>query len=63
MDFVKTTYDNLLKSGVAPEMARMVLPEYVHRVYWSGTLTAFARVCNLRCKDDIRKKHNRSQMI
>ena len=20
--------------------------------YWSGTLYAFARVCNLRCKDD-----------
>jgi thymidylate synthase (FAD) len=20
--------------------------------YWSGTLMAFARVCNLRCKDD-----------
>jgi thymidylate synthase (FAD) len=24
--------------------------------YWSGTLYAFARVCNLRCKDDAQKE-------
>ena len=57
MDFVKTTYDNLLKSGVAPEMARMVLPQNMYTEwYWSGTLMAFARVCNLRCKDDTQKE-------
>ena len=53
MQFVKQTYQNLLKANVAPEMARMVLPQNMYTEwYWSGTLMAFARVCNLRCKDD-----------
>jgi len=53
IDFVKTTYENLLASGVAPEMARMVLPQNLYTEwYWSGTLMAFARVCNLRCASD-----------
>ena len=53
IEFVKTTYDNLLASGVAPEMARMVLPQNLYTEwYWSGTLMAFARVCNLRCAPD-----------
>ena len=51
--FVKQTYDNLLKAGVAPEMARMILPQNLYTEwYWSGTLMAFARVCNLRCAKD-----------
>ena len=38
---------------IAPEMARMVLPQSMYTEwYWSGTLMAFARVCNLRCKPD-----------
>ena len=53
MEYVKQTYDNLLKADVAPEMARMVLPQNLYTEwYWSGTLMAFARVCNLRCKPD-----------
>ena len=49
----KETYNNLLKANVAPEMARMVLPQNLYTEwYWSGTLMAFARVCNLRCKPD-----------
>ena len=49
----KQTYENLLSAGVAPEMARMVLPQSMYTEwYWSGTLYAFARVCNLRCKPD-----------
>jgi thymidylate synthase (FAD) len=53
MEYVKQTYDNLLKANVAPEMARMVLPQNLYTEwYWSGTLMAFARVCNLRCKPD-----------
>ena len=53
MQFVKQTYQNLLKANVAPEMARMVLPQNMYTEwYWSGTLMAFARVCNLRCKSD-----------
>ena len=53
LEFVKTTYSNMLKLGIAPEMARMVLPQsMMTEWYWSGTLYAFARVCNLRCKPD-----------
>ena len=38
-------------------MARMVLPQNMYTEwYWSGTLMAFARVCNLRCKDDTQKE-------
>jgi thymidylate synthase (FAD) len=53
MEYVKQTYDNLLKADVAPEMARMILPQNLYTEwYWSGSLMAFARVCNLRCKPD-----------
>ena len=57
VQFVTQTYNNLLKEGVAPEMARMVLPQNLYTEwYWSGTLMAFARVCNLRCKPDTQKE-------
>ena len=53
IEFVNQTYKNLLKEGVAPEMARMVLPQNLYTEwYWSGTLYAFSRVCNLRCAKD-----------
>ena len=53
IQYIKETYDNLLKAGIAPEMARMVLPQNLYTEwYWSGTLMAFARVCNLRCAKD-----------
>ena len=46
-------YDLLIKAGVAPEQARMVLPQStMTEWYWSGSLDAFARMCNLRCKPD-----------
>ena len=49
----KWTYEQLLRYGVSPEQARMVLPQsMMTEWYWSGTLYAFARVCNLRCKED-----------
>ena len=39
--------------NICPEQARMVLPQsMMTEWYWSGTLMAFARVCNLRCKPD-----------
>ena len=47
------TYKTLLSEGVAPEQARMVLPQStMTEWYWSGSLDAFADMCNLRCKDD-----------
>ena len=49
----KWTYEYLLRLGVCPEQARMVLPQaMMTEWYWSGTLYAFSRVCNLRCKPD-----------
>ena len=53
----KWTYEELLRKGVCPEQARMVLPQsLMTEWYWSGTLYAFARVCNLRCKPDAQKE-------
>jgi thymidylate synthase (FAD) len=46
-------YNDLLEHGVAPEQARMVLPQStMTEWYWSGSLDAFADMCNLRCKSD-----------
>jgi len=46
-------YSMLLGSGVAPEMARMVLPQSMYTEwYWSGSMDAFANMCNLRLKED-----------
>jgi len=46
-------YNLLLKSGIAPEQARMVLPQsMMTEWYWSGSLDAFADMCKLRCKSD-----------
>ena len=50
-------YNTLIDKGVAPEQARMVLPQsMMTEWYWSGTLYAFARVCNLRCAKDTQKE-------
>lgn len=46
-------YKQLLDEGVAPEQARMVLPQsMMTEWYWSGTLYAFAKMCGLRLKED-----------
>ena len=46
-------YKQLLDEGVCPEQARMVLPQsMMTEWYWSGSLDAFADMCNLRCKPD-----------
>jgi thymidylate synthase (FAD) len=46
-------YNDLLEHGVAPEMARMVLPQStMTEWYWSGSLDAFADMCRLRCASD-----------
>lgn len=38
---------------ICPEQARMVLPQSAFTEwYWSGSLQAFAHMCNLRCKED-----------
>lgn len=46
-------YTEMLEFGVAPEQARMVLPQStMTEWYWSGSLDAFANMCNLRLKED-----------
>ena len=46
-------YKQLLDEGVAPEQARMVLPQStMTEWWWSGSLDAFARTCKLRCAAD-----------
>ena len=46
-------YEDLLEHGVAPEQARMILPQSIMTEWWwSGSLDAFADMCNLRCKPD-----------
>ena len=53
----KVYYSLLLNQGVAPEQARMVLPQSMMTEWiWSGTLYAFARVCNLRCAKDTQEE-------
>ena len=48
-----TAYQVLLEAGVAPEQARMVLPQStMTEWWWSGSLDAFADMCNLRCTGD-----------
>ena len=43
----------MIDEDICPEQARMLLPQsMMTEWYWSGTLMAFARVCNLRCKPD-----------
>ena len=46
-------YKFLLEQGVAPEQARMVLPQStMTEWWWSGSLDAFASMCNLRLPSD-----------
>ena len=50
---VREVYEILIQGDVAPEQARMILPQSIMTEwYWSGSLDAFADMCNLRCKSD-----------
>ena len=50
---VAMLYSSLLERGVCEEQARMVLPQNtMTEWYWSGSLDAFAAMCNLRCAGD-----------
>ena len=46
-------YEQYIEAGVAPEQARMVLPQSLMTSWtWSGTLGAFANMCKLRLSKD-----------
>lgn len=50
-------YNLMLNAGVAPEQARMVLPQSVMTNWiWTGSLVAFARVCKLRMDNHAQKE-------
>ena len=52
-DEIKWAYLKALDMGVAPEQARMLLPQStMTEWYWSGSLDAFAAMCRLRCAPD-----------
>lgn len=57
VDAALTLYNTLLEMGVAPEQARMFLPQNtMTEFYWSGSLAAFGRVCKLRLDPHAQKE-------
>ena len=56
-EYAVEIYEKMLDAGIAPEQARMVLPQNTYTEwYWTGSLYAFARVCGLRCKGDTQEE-------
>ena len=56
MDFFEF-YNTLIEIGVAPEQARMVLPQSMYTSYYvTGSLAAFARAYKLRTTEDAQKE-------
>jgi thymidylate synthase (FAD) len=54
---VFSEYKILLGSGVAPEMARMILPQNTYTTWiWTGSLLGWSRVWNLRVSDDAQQE-------
>lgn len=50
-------YDTMIKAGVCPEQARMVLPQNTMTEWiWTGTLFAWARMCQLRLDSHTQKE-------
>lgn len=50
-------YNNMIEQGVAPEMARMVLPQSMYTEYYvTGSLAAWARAYNLRIDPHAQKE-------
>jgi len=55
--FALQCYQNMLELGIAPEQARIVLPQSTYTEwYWTGSLYAFSRVCTLRIQKDAQKE-------
>jgi len=51
------TYHKLLSSGVAPELARTILPQSMYTEFIeTGSLAAYARICNLRLDPTAQKE-------
>jgi thymidylate synthase (FAD) len=53
MSWARHAYEELLLRGVAPEQARMVLPQsMMTEWFWTGSLAAWARFCKQRGSKD-----------
>lgn len=53
----ESLYQCMIYSGIAPEQARMILPMSLYsEMYWTGSLYAFSRVCNLRLGSDAQEE-------
>jgi len=49
LEYALHHYTTLIREGVAPEQARMVLPQSMYTEwYWTGSLASYARICLLR---------------
>lgn len=54
---IDEVYSTLLGAGVAPEQARMILPQSMYTSWiWTGSLAAFARFYSLRTSEDAQKE-------
>ena len=50
-------YQDMLATGLAPEQARMILPQNMMTEWiWTGSLYAFARVCRERLDPNAQKE-------
>jgi len=50
-------YQDLINMGVAPEVARVVLPQSMYTLFCeTGSLAAYARICNLRLDPTAQKE-------
>jgi thymidylate synthase (FAD) len=53
VDHLTTLYEAMLEANIAPEQARMILPQNMYtEVIWTGSLQAWAHMCNQRCAPD-----------
>ena len=53
INVAQVMYKDMLEEDIAPEMARMILPQCMMTEWiWSGSVYAFSRVCNLRNKEN-----------
>lgn len=56
-DFCLSRYNDMLKSGVAPEQARMILPQNMYtEFYMTGNLRAWVHFLNLRLDEHAQKE-------
>lgn len=57
LDYAESFYRLLIENNVAPEQARMVLPQSMYTSYYvTGSLAAFARAYRLRSSPDAQKE-------